>query len=341
MRNLITSFKNSKDRKMAVSIGIIVVLVLLLVFYNKDKKSGDIPKIKSFDNAEEIMISKKDAQINLYKKENKWLINEQAYPADKAKVEQLEKAMKELEITDLITREPYLAKYELDPEKAVRVTVKEKDKILRDILIGKASSTYRSAYIKFVNDSKVYLASGNLSEEFNKNVDDLRDKEIYKVGKDEVTSFELMYGGKLSFEKQSVEVEDNKASNELKKDQEKAEEVKKIKVDKWICKEYRNTAIDKSKVDSFIMSFSSINADIYPALDKKDVKGLLCLIKAKVYGKDIELKIHKKDKEDYVCTSSESPYVFNLREYNARKFFKSIADFKQDVTPAKSQTSKK
>ena len=334
MRNLITSFKNSKDRKMAISIGIIVVLVLFLVFYDKDKKSGDIPGIKSFDNAEEIIIAKKDSQIKLYKKENKWVLNEQAYPADKAKAEQLEKSMKELEITDLITKDPYLTKYELDPEKAVRVTVKEKDKILRDVLIGKASSTYRSAYIKFADDNNVYLASGNLSVELNINLEDLRDKEIYKFGKDDVAYFELMYGGRLSFEKQTEEVEDTTDAKEAKENQDTPKEIKKIKVDKWICKEYRNTALDKSKVDSFLMSFSSINADTYPDMDKKDIKGLVCAIKSKVFGKDIVLNIHKKEKENYLCTSSESPYVFALREESVKKFFKSIVDFKQDAAPA-------
>jgi hypothetical protein len=330
MMNFLNTLKETKNRRIIISFAIIVVLVLFLVLSSKDKKSGSIPKIKSFDNAEEIIIAKNNKQLKLYKKDNKWLINEQAYPADKSKADKLEKDMKGLEITDFISKEPYLTKYELDPEKAVRVTVKDKGKIYRDILIGKASSTYRSAYIKFANDPKIFLAEGNLNEEFNKDVEDLRDKQIYKFERDEVVYFELLYGGKLSFEKKTEEVEE-------KSDGKDAKEKKKTKIDKWICKEYVNTAIDKGKVDSFIMSFSSINADSYSDINKKDIQGLVCQIKAKVYNKDIEFKIHKKDKENYLCSSSESPYIFALKEGNVKKFFKSLADFKQDTAPAKKQ----
>jgi hypothetical protein len=341
MMNLINTLKDKKNRRIVLSLGVIIVLVIFLVFSGKDKKSGDIPKIKSFDSADEIIIAKNNKQLRLFKKDNKWLINEQAFPADKSKAEYLEKEMKELNITDFISKEPYLAKYELNPEKAVRITVKGNGKVYRDIFIGKASSTFRSAYIKFENDPRIFLANGNLSDEFNKDVEDLRDKQIYNVGRDEVVFFELVYGGKLSFEKKTEEVEEKSDAKDAKnaKEKDKQKEKKKTKVETWICKEYRNTAIDKNKVDSFVTSFSSISADSYSAVEKKDIKGLVCQIKVKVYNKEIEFKIHKKEKENYLCTSSESPYVFALREDNVKKYFKSLADFKQDAPPVKNPVS--
>jgi hypothetical protein len=335
MMNLLNALKETKNRRIVISLGIIVVLVIFLVLSGKDKKSGDIPKIKSFDSADEIIIAKNNKQIKLFKKDNKWLVNEQAFPADKTKAEKLEKLMRELEITDFITKEPYLAKYELNPEKALSVIVKDNGKTYRDILIGKVSSTFRSAYIKFANDPRIYLANGNLTQEFNTDIGDLRDKQIYKFERDEVVYFELSYQGtKLSFEKKTEEIEEKSDAKDLK-EKDKAKEKKKIKVDKWICKEYINTPLDKNKVDSFVMSFSSINADSYPDINKKDVQGMVCFIKAKVYNKDIELKIQKKDKENYLCSSSESPYIFTLNDGNAKKFFKNLADFKQDAAPVK------
>lgn len=330
MMNFINAVKELKNRRIIVSLGIIVVLALILLLSGKDKRSGDIPKIKSFDTADEIIIAKSSKQIKLYKKDDKWFIDEQAYPADKHILEKFEKDLKELDITDFITKEPYLAKYELNPEKAVRVTASSKGKIQRDVLIGKASPTFRSAYIKFTDDPRVYLASGNLSDTFNKSVGDLREKQIYKVERDEIVYFELLYGGKLSFEKKIEEIEEEADSQDTKEN-DKQEEKKTTKVETWICREYRNTAIDKNKVDSFVTSFGTINADSYPDVKKKEVKELVCLIKAKAYNKDIELRIHKKDKENYLCTSSESPYVFTLREGDAKKFFKKLADFKQNA----------
>ncbi len=337
MMNIMNTLKDKKNRRIVISFGIIIVLVFFLIISGRDKKSGEIPGIRSFDSADEIIIVKRSKTVRLYKKDNKWLVNEQAYPADQAKAESLVKQMKELDITDFISKEPFLAKYELDPEKAVRVTVKDKGKEQRDIFIGKASPTYRSAYVKFEKDPRVFLAEGNLSNDFNKDADDLRDKQIYKFGRDEVVYFELQYNGRLSFEKRTEEIEEKSEAKDGKglNEKDKQKEKKKVKVESWICREYRNTAIDKNKIDNFVSSFSSINADSYPPLEKKDVFGLVCSIKTKVYGKDIDLKIHKKDKENYLCTSSESPYVFAVREENVKKFFKGLADFKQDAPTVK------
>jgi len=338
MMNLINTLKDKKNRRLAISLGVIVVLVLFLVVSSRDKKSGEIPRVKSFDSADEVLFLKSNKKIRLFKKDNKWMVNELAYPADQSKAEYLVKQMKDLDITDFITKEPYLSKYELDAEKAVRVTVKDKGIVQRDIFIGKASSTYRSAYVKFEKDPRVFLAEGNLSIDFNKEVDDLRDKQIYKFGRDEIVSFELLYNGKLTFEKKIEEVEEKSDAKEAKntQDKDKQKEKKKVKVESWICREYRNTAIDKNKVDNFANGFSSIVADIYPiAIEKKDVKGAICSIKTKVNNKEIDFVIHKKDKDKYLCTSSESPYVFALNEDNVKKFFKGLADFKQDAPPAK------
>ncbi|MFH0974316.1 MAG: DUF4340 domain-containing protein [Spirochaetota bacterium] len=324
-----------KNKRIAVSLGVIAILALYLVFSGKDKKSGDVPDVKKLDAIDEILILKKDKQIKLSYKDNKWLINEQAYPADKQTVEKLEKDMKELEITDFISKGPYYTKYDLMPEQAVKVVVKNKGKTERDILIGKTSSTNRNTYVKFAGDEKVYLASGNLPDDFNKDVEELRDKQIYKVGKDEVLSFELLYNGRLSFEKKTEEVDEKDNMHAKEKDKDKSKEKKKIKTEKWICKEFPGIEMDKNKVDSFVNSISSVRADSFTDINKKDLSGVICQIKTKVYGKEIELKVHKKDKDNYLCTSSESPYVFILREGNTKRFFKTLSDFKQDMKPGK------
>ncbi len=331
-----------KDKRIIISLGFIAVLLIYLLLSNIKWKSGDIPSITGWESIDEIVISKQDKQqIKINNKDNKWLINKE-YPADPDKVVKLEKDMKELEITDYISKGPHYIKYDLTPEKAIRVIVKKAGVVKRDVLIGKASSTNRSTYIKFADNDKVYLASGNLYDEYSKDLDEFRDKQIYKIERKDLEWIELNYETKLTFEKKVEEVEESpekEAKVEAKDKKDKKEktdkEKKKQKIEKWICREYKSMNIDTNKINILLDSFSSIKAESYSDLKKKDIKELACLIKAKVYDKEILLAIHKKDKENYLCTSSESPFVFVLREWEAKKFFKKLDDFKVDLPKEK------
>ena len=85
-------------------------------------------------------------------------------------------------------------------------------------------------------------------------------------------------------------------------------------------------------------SFRTIKADKYPELKKESLKKSVCTLKGRAFDKDILLKLHKQDDENnYICTSSESPYVFTLREFYAKKFFKKISDFTEAKKKKKKQ----
>lgn len=313
------------NRRVIISLGIILILLIYLYISNNDK-SQDLPDIKAWDiSADEMLISKGDDSIRIFRKEGKWLLTDKEYPAEEKKINDLESRMKDLKLIDYISKGPYYERYELSPDKAIRVTVKSDSKVKRDVLIGKMSSTFRSTYIRFMDQEEVYLASGGLQNEFKKTVEDLRDKQIYKVDKDSIQSIELLYKGKkLSFSK----IMDNKKDEEKIQTQNK-DMVKSGKNEtRWISNEYKKMKLDDKKLDSFVSSFSSIKADSFPEIKKQSIKKVTCIISGKVHDRSITLKIHKKhEKDKYLCTSSESPYTFTLREWAAKRFFKSISDF--------------
>jgi hypothetical protein len=334
-----------RNKRIVISFGIIVVILVYLILSNLKWKSGDIPTVKKLDSTDEIVISKQDKQISIISKNNKWLINKDEFPADPEIVSKLEKEINDLRITDFISKGPHYFKYDLSPEKAIRVIAKKAGAVKRDILVGKASSTNRNTYIKFADNGKVYLADGNLFTEYNKEIDELRDKRIYKVERKDIEWIELTYqGAKLTFDKKTEEVEVSpepkaKADSKDSKDIKDIKEKKKRTTEKWICREFKNSDLDTNKINTFADAFSSIRADSYPDIEKKNIQGMVCRVRGKVYGKEIELVINSnKDKENYYCTSSESPYIFILRDYEAKKYFKSLNDFKAEV-PKKS-TSK-
>ncbi len=320
------------NKKIVISLSVIAVLLLYLLLAN-NKPSKNIPEIEEWvKECTEINIDKKgESLIKIYKKDNKWLVSEAGYPADNAKVKKLETTMKELKITDFVSKGSYYERYDLSPDKAIRVTVKRDDKILRDILLGKKSSTHRNTYVKFSNEKEIYLVSGGLADEFDKEVEEFRDKEIYSVGKDAVGSLELKYKGKkFTFEKIEEEKE------EEGKPDSKVKEKKKKKVEKWVCKEFKRLKLDKKKVDALVNAFSSIKANSFPDIKKKSLKRPVCIIRGRAYNKDITLNIYTKDKDDkHLCSSSESPYVFTMNEWNAKQFFKKISDFTEKAKKKK------
>jgi hypothetical protein len=324
-----------KNKRIAVSLGIIAIILIYLILSNVKWKSGDIPSITKLDNIDEMLISKLDKQIKIFNKDNKWLINNEGYPADPEIVNKLEKEIKDIKITDFISKGPHYFKYDLIPEKAIRVIAKKSGAVKRDILIGKVSSTNRNTYIKFADNGKVYLADGNLFNEYNKEISDIREKQIYKIERKDIEWLELTYqGARLTFDKKIEEIketEQNPATNaKVKIDK------KKKTVEKWVCREFNNISLDTNKVNYFADAFSSVKADSFPDIQKKDIKGMECRVKGKAYGKEIELVINsKKDKENYYCTSTESPYAFVMREYEAKKYFKNLKDFKQEVQKEK------
>lgn len=318
-----------KNRRLLISLGLIAVLLLYIVF-SRTNRSADIPEVESFESADDIMVKREKGPLHLYLKDGIWVINDEAYPADKTKVENMEKEMRDFKITDFISKSPFYEKYNLTEDKAVRVTVKKEGAVKRDILLGKKSSTNRNTYVKFPDKNEIYLASGDIVSVFDKEVNDLRDMGICEISPDSLASIELNYkGSRLKFVKETTEVKDAQAEKDNKvKEADKDKQPQ--KAEKWVCEQYRNAALDKNQVDAFVKAFASVKADSYSDMKKQDMKGVICSVKSRVQDKDIEHKIYKEDSDGkYFCTSTESPYVFMLADWKAKKFLKTIADFKE------------
>jgi hypothetical protein len=319
------------SKRVVVSLIIIAVLLLLLVI-GKRRKTVDVPEIKKWEGtAEEILISKGDSRVRIFKKNGKWVLNEQEYLADKTAVEKLEKKINEIKVIDLISEKPHYGRYDLDDEKAIRVIATKDGVPQRDLRIGKKSSTGMQTYVKFSDRPEIYLISGKLTDDFGKKVSDLRDKVIFKVVKSGIESLRLTYKGeKLTFLKIKEEVKEEKAVDEGKKEDKKGKKVK--EVEKWICKEYKGLKLNENTIDSILNSFNPLKADTFTDRNKDSLRNPACTVKLKAYKKDILLSIFGKSKEkeySYLCTSSESPYVFTMSKWDVEKYFKTIGDFKK------------
>lgn len=316
------------NRKIVMSLVVIVILVAALLVINR-RHTSSVPELATYTQAaDSIVVRKADAVITLNRDGTTWRINEAGYPADRGLVSTMETRMKDLALTDLISDRPHYERYDLNPAKAIEVTVKSGNTTLRHVYLGKKSSTYRHTYVRLAERPEIYLASGSLSDDFNKSIDDFRDREIVKISKGAVESFELVNRGrKLSFSK-TVAAKDAtaEAPHDAAKDAAKGAVEK---TDTWVCNEYKTIALDQERISQLLMSFDPLRAAGFSDADVKTLRAPACSVKIKAFGKQITLNVYRKlDENKYLCASSESPYAFTLDAWKAEKFVTTIDDLK-------------
>jgi hypothetical protein len=238
----------------------------------------------------------------------------------------MENRLKGISITDLISDRPLYERYELTADKAIEVSARKGSKPVRHLFIGKKSSTYRHTYVRLAERPEVYLATGSLGDEFSKTLDDLRNKEILKIGKGDIQSLEITFKGRrLSFSKLPEEKKPEPAEKGKKDNAPPVE-----KTEKWVCNEYRNIALDDNLLDQMLASLDPLKAVSFPPLQRKDLKAPVCTVKIKSTGKTVDFAIHQKHGENrYLCSSGESPYVFALEGWMAERFMKSMEDLRK------------
>jgi len=275
-------------------------------------------------------------RIKIYRHDSEWVINEEKYPADAGQVSTLEKKLKELEVTDLISRKKHYQRYELEADAALRVTARKDGNTVRDFYIGKKSPTYQQTYIRFPGKEGIYLASGTLDTDFDKKIDDLRNKEVLKIGKNAIESIKLTHNGRtMSFkmvkvEKQMDEAEEEDGTITEKDGNKKKGAEKTVSQDKWICAEYPAVELDQNKITQLITAFDPLRAKSFPDMKKQEAKGMMSRAQIKAYGKTITVTVHRKyDDTTYLATSSELDYPFVIDEFRAKKLFKTIGDLKK------------
>ncbi len=306
------------SRKMLASLGIIAVLLLYISL--KDRRgSSDLPELKDWkESAGEIVIKKGGSAVTLSLKSDKWFVNGK-YPADKNAVTGLEKKIKEIKVLDLISKKEFYSKYDLTPEKAVSVTVSREGKKLRELLIGKKSSTNRHTYMRIDGKPEVYLVSGTFDREVNRSVDELRDKEILNIGKDSIEELGISYKGRtFLFTKK---LEEKKPGKDAEAKEKIDKPVKPEKVEKWVCKGYPQVKISTRKMNPLLSGFSPLRASAFPETEKSSLSKPAGSLKIKAFNREITVSFHEQDKDKkYMATSSESPYVFTLDEWRVKKY---------------------
>ena len=267
------------SRNTKIIFGIVGFLALVILVQNI-RFGSDIPRLKQWvEPADTIEVKSKDYSMRLYMKDGAWLINDAAYPADENSAGSLEMKVRDIRLTDLVSEEKSYDRYELTDEKAVTVTVKKGEAVLRTLVIGKAGGKSSHAFVRIDGRPEVYLAAGIQREEFTPALDSMRDKRIFDLKGKEVESFTLSSGGRTwSFYKKTAAPEKEGADAKP--------------VTSWYCKGYDSKPLDDGAVSNILYIFSPLRAVTYPENKKMNELGqLYAAAVIKSGGVDYDVKI--------------------------------------------------
>lgn len=303
------------SKRIGISIGIIAVLLLYIIIANV-KRSPDVPDLSlPGGSVDEILITKSAGTIRLFKKEGRWVVSDEAYPADAKLIGELIKRFREITLSDLISSKGYYARYDLTPDKYTEVIFKKGEKSVQDFKIGKKSSMSQHTFVKIDNRPEIYLATGTFDIVTNRSQDDFRDREVLKISPDAVSAFTVNYlGREFAFSKEAAKKPDAKAGKKAKKDGPKTGD------EKWSCSAFPDTALDAGRIHSLLQGLDPLRATSFPDIKKEVLPQRLCMLQLKAYRKDIILTLFKKD-EQYIATTSENPYVYGVDKWSVEKFF--------------------
>ncbi|MBN2808942.1 MAG: DUF4340 domain-containing protein [Deltaproteobacteria bacterium] len=170
---------------------VIVALGALLFYQKKGRTNYQLPKLAQLDKAvDRLFIEKAGEQVELNLRDGKWVLGKQAYPANQARVEKMIDEVRNLNLTALISDKGNYQIYELTPEKALAVRLYNGAQLLREIEVGKNSSSLRQTYVRLHNDANVYQALGNLQSNFFTTVNELRDKKVLAISPEKLAGID-------------------------------------------------------------------------------------------------------------------------------------------------------
>lgn len=88
--------------------------------------------------------------------------------------------------------------------------------------------------------------------------------------------------------------------------------------------------MDEARIGQIAGSFAPFSAAAFPAIERKTLGHARCTVRVRTREKNIELAFYSKMGDNrYLCTSSETPYVFAVDAWKAERYFVTPKDLKE------------
>ena len=294
---------------------ILILLILLfsayLFLHKENRDHYTLPEISAIDPSQltDLVLEKKDGAIRFTRKDNQWVLTDKEYPADAASVQSMLDALKTFKLSALVSEKQDVKRYELDDENRIIVKALKGEESVFEFTLGKTAPTRNHTFVMVQNDKNIYHANGNLKPDFDKTVQDFRDKKVLEFKEASLKRIMVETGGKSK----------TLISREAATEEEEAPDKENPSVT-WVSED--GTPIDHEGLANLLSTLSSLQCQQY--LETPDKTGLE---KSKPLGRIVletetrlELTLFKGDQEEQINgISSMNGYAFELSRFNGKE----------------------
>ncbi|HOS96252.1 MAG TPA: DUF4340 domain-containing protein [Deltaproteobacteria bacterium] len=265
----------------------------------------DITRIEVVRDQESYVLSREGAS---------WLISPRKWRVDQTKASEMTQALSELAITDLVSESGGFERYELDNKGKAVLKAYAGQKLVRELVVGKAAPTFNHTYVMLPGDRKVYLAGGDLPRLFLAPASELRDMLVFSLTPAEITRMDIEHAGvKTTLTK----VEDAPpAGTDIPEG---------TKLYTW--KDQSGTVVDKAQVDSFLAGLSKVYCGEYldDAAKERLVSPVTSLVLTGSRKQTLSIFARDNDRIPALSTETASPFVLPDYKYEEMdKFLRSV-----------------
>ena len=293
---------------------ILVALILYLALHRSNRTHYQLPELSdvSGKHISKLEITRAGNSIIFNKKDDTWYIEPKEYRADPTKVKNMMNVIEKLKLTALVSESKNYIRYDLISDKNIHVKAWQDKTLVREFDIGKAAPTFKHTFVKLPNNPNVYHARGDFRRNFDRSVDDFRDKTVLSFTQNTIQAMTL------TSEKKTVSLSRKEIPEALpeKKDEPAAKKSKESKT-KTVWEDTKGHEAAPPKINSLLSFLNSLECEKY--LDDLKKEGFENPIYSVTLNGEKEyslLVFAKKDKnaKDYSAISSENESPFSLSD---------------------------
>jgi hypothetical protein len=293
---------------------ILVALILYLALHRSNRTNYQLPELSevSGKHISKLEITTAGNSIIFNKKDNTWHIEPKGYRVDSTKVKNILDIIEKLKLTALVSESKNYVRYDLRNDKNIQVKAWQGKTLLREFDIGKAAPTFKHTFVKLPDDPNVYHARGDFRRDFDRSVNDFRDKTVLSYSQNTI------HGIKLVHEKKTISLSRKEIPETLpeKKDEPAAKASKELKT-KTVWEDTKGQEVAPDKISSLLSFLSSLECERYlDDLKKEGFENPIYTVTLNGEKEYLLLVFAKKDKnaKNYSAISSENESPFSLSD---------------------------
>ena len=310
---------------------ILLVVIIGLCAYLYSRRTDrtlyelpDLPEV-SAKKISKIEIAGPDEIMVLNRTDESWTIGSEEYPASDNKVKQMLESIADLTLTALISESKNYVRYDLTDTRKISVQAWSGDTLSRAFDIGKTDSSLKHTFVMFAGDPKVYQASDNIRNKFDKKIQDIRDKSVMSFTAGDIREIQLVKGDRsVTLVRQETPAQNGAAD---KSGPEPAAV--------WQTPDGKKA--NGSKLDSLLSTLSQLECDDYITdRGKADFSEPIFAIAVKG-AKSYSLSLYaqqEKDAKSYPAASSENGYPFLLPEWRVKILMPEFDELLEEKDPS-------